>query len=247
MRLKRLLIKVFLLLVIPLFLVSVIPKINADAQPITYQPFNNLILLVDYNQDTILFYSRGTINSNGIITYVNNNNIVELDFDTPYSGTLEINNLYLIRRTGSEVLTEYIISYNEYLLMYGQGQYVLGYQSSLDNTTIEVYQNGYDAGYESGYNYGQEIGYDNGYSNGSADSFQDGYDNGYQQGLNEGALSDTQFDILSLLGSIFLFPFKVLAIGFDVEIFGVNIGQLITAVFLISLAFGIIAIIRGKQ
>lgn len=86
------------------------------------------------------------------------------------------------------------------------------------------------------------IGYGNGYDTGYLIGNQEGYNKGYQQAQDEMGGSVFANVFYSLLNT----PFKVIKDTFDLNIFGINLSQLIIAVFSMALVIWLIGKFKGK-
>lgn len=191
------------------------------------------ILYNIYEGRDIVFYE------NSDITYINNNvtsyNLLGWD-QTLYCVNAIIN--------GNNIIISDIYYYDEFLphvnnIYYSEG-YINGYNNGINENNDIQYNEGYNNGYNEGYNVGSSNGYNNGYNEG----LTIGYNNGYMEGQTS---SEDNFSLLSLLSLILMYPFKVIALGMDVNIFGVNVGGLIIGLLAIGLVIGLISIFRGGK
>ena len=87
------------------------------------------------------------------------------------------------------------------------------------------------------------IGYGNGYDTGYLLGNQEGYNKGYQQAQDEMGGSTFANMFYSLLNA----PFKVLKDTFDLNIFGINLSQMLVAIFSIVLVIWLIGKFKGKK
>lgn len=114
---------------------------------------------------------------------------------------------------------------------------VCSFYSSYDESFSTGFNSGFDAGYADGYYVGSAFGYSTGYDT--------GYDIGYDTGYNDAENAESpQMSFVSLLSSIFTFPYDLVKTAFDVDLFGVNISALILGIFALSLSFTAIALIK---
>ena len=205
-------------------------KTKAD----TFSP-NALIEVYAYNNFSYLAK---------LVGYINNGNITQSDINDTFTisnqevvpsslgvyvvvADIDIDN-YIIVIWNIATLNDYITTY-----------YNSGYNDGTQANNEIVYNQGYKQGFDDGEIVGSSLGLQNGY--------QEGYDYGYQVGYDSGLnaqLPNVQLSILSLLGTIFMFPFKLIAMGFDVNIFGINVGELLVFIMWTSLILGIVAILK---
>lgn len=106
--------------------------------------------------------------------------------------------------------------------------------------TDNTYQYGYDNGYSAGYNDGYSVGY----GDGSSSGYQIGYNDGYEQGA---AQDETAVVIFSGICSVALLPVNMFLGFMNFEVFGINIGGLVSAFLTIAIVVIIIRIITGKK
>ena len=228
---KRLLLG-FILLIISLFTLSFDLRASIDENDcnVIIKVFNYTnsytlckIVSVKNNSQWLLFDDNDTYRYDGLITNGVYYAVADYDIDTYYI------NIY-------EYWT--INDYNNYKFQDG---YNMGAQADNDS----VYNQGYNTGYNFAYSQQYGEAYNQGYAEGIADNQQNIYNQGYADG--EQVAAATQFNLLSLLGTIFMFPFKLVALGFDVEIFGVNVGALLIAIMVIGVVLGIVGIALGVR
>lgn len=123
--------------------------------------------------------------------------------------------------------------------------YTNGYDIGLSSTTSDAYSQGYSSGYTSGYNSGSsELNSQKNYYEGVIDS-QNQDIQYYQNIINSGSSPWGSFT--SLLGTIFLFPIRFFKEGFDVDLFGVNLGGFIVGVGILAISFLILGVIFGGK
>lgn len=140
--------------------------------------------------------------------------------------------------------------------------YNAGYEAGANSTNNEdIYQNGYQAGYQaglatqSGYNLGYNTGYDSGYevgyNAGNSAGYNSGYNAGnsagYDSGYSAGVESVNQYTFLNLIGAVIDAPIKAFTGLFNFDIFGVNIQNLLLAIFTLAVVVTIIKISLGGK
>lgn len=220
-------------------------KTNADS--IEYNEYNYLVNVYELNYDNDFYLFN-------VIASIQNNILIYVDGDnTGYAWKSDIDisqvGLYLVNASSLEpVLNFYyylqlnqVISYQTYIANVDNFAYTTGYS----NGFIDGNADGYDTGYDLGYNEGLESQSSSHYSDGYSNGYDTGYDLGYNAGINA-QIPQQQFSLFSLLGVIFLFPFKLLALGFDIDIFGVNVGGLMIGCIIIFFIMAIIGIAKSK-
>lgn len=235
-----------LLMLLLAFSISI--KTKADTyKEVDYEGYNYIVNVVDtnYQDDFVVFNIIASI-SNNIITYQNNS------FDNigyAWKSDMDINQLgvYLVHATTGEpqlgfayyyfANVDLITSYDLYIT---RANYQDGYNEGISN------QYSYGEGYQEGYNMGNQEGYDTGYTEGLGSGYDLGYDTGYNVGINT-QVPNQQLSIMNLLGLIFMYPFKLIGLGMDIELFGVNIGALILTLLVVGFVLGIIGIVRRKS
>lgn len=258
--------RVFLLVCTMLFLVGMVSyslffnvKVNASANvAITYEPFTDLFYVISYddNENVGTAYHRASINQTTyLLEWVNNDSIINL-----YGAyVFESNTMYLVKGSfdGSrdyDFESDYVIKYDEYLLMYYNNGYYSGYS---DGVAVNDYQDAYNSGYDNGYGVGYNANSSESYSRGYDDGYADGQylysygQQGYNQIFNAGKQAQLQEDIESeetglnlsfyhLLSTIVMFPYQVVKEGMNVDIFDINIGGVIIGLFMLSLVLFIV-------
>ena len=215
-----------------LLLAFAIPiKTNADTN---INEYNYLIKIYNYNSSLEVFHCKIVSSKvNNIWTIFDDNDTYYLEYNTTNPNNY-INTFYIIGEVNIEDYTLQMFSYLT-ISEYNQIYYNSGYDYGISESNPVVYDNGYNSGYDTGY----DTGYNEGFQSGN----DTGYDLGYNAGLNA-QLPNVQLSLLGLLGTIFMFPFKLIAMGFDVEIFGFNVGHLMIFFLWISFILGIIAILK---
>ena len=165
----------------------------------------------------IFFYLSLSIDIDGNINYT-------LPFVTLHLN--EINSLILY-----DDLSNYVSSLNQ--------SYSLEEVSFSPFVSVRIAPTHDDTWSNNSYNIGYGNGYDTGYLIGN----QEGYNKGYQQAQDEMGGSTFANMFYSLLNT----PFKVLKETFDLNVFGINLSQLLIAIFSIVLVLWLIGKFKGKK
>lgn len=98
------------------------------------------------------------------------------------------------------------------------------------------------------YSVGYEVGKNDGYQQGLTDGRQGGYQQGYADGYTEGASQDeTAVVIFTGILNVALLPINMFLQIFNFEVFGINIGGLVSAFLTVAIVVIIIRIITGKK
>lgn len=179
-----------------------------------------------------------------LVGYITNGNITQSDIND----TFTISNQAIVPSSLGVYVVEADIDIDNYVLViwrettlndYITTYYNQGYNDGTEANNDVVYNEGYKEGMKAGKIVGSSEGYQKGYNEG----YDYGHDVGYASGLNA-QMPNVQLSILSLLGTIFMFPFKLIALGFDVDIFGINVGELMVFILWTSLILGIVAVLK---
>lgn len=99
-----------------------------------------------------------------------------------------------------------------------------------------AYQNGYNEGWNAGNDYGFEQGYDNGYTHGYQDAE-----------INLDAQGSTALTIFTGIINVGLLPVNFFLNILNFEVFGINIGAIVTATMTVAIVIILIRIITGKK
>lgn len=211
------------------FVFSIKTKAVEDFSP------NALIEVYQYNQSEYLAK---------LVGYITNGNITQSDIND----TFAISNREIVPSSLGVYVVEADIDIDNYVIviwdMATLNDYITSYYNSGYNDGTQANNDVvYNEGYKEGYKNGKESGISQGYNDGYTEGHDTGYDLGYEAGLNA-QMPNVQLSILSLLGTIFMFPFKLIALGFDVDIFGINVGELMVFILWTSLILGIVAVLK---
>lgn len=110
------------------------------------------------------------------------------------------------------------------------------------------YDTGYDNGYADGHRDGWQSGYDTGADNSYSEQQEEWYTNGYIDGYNEGLNTDAS--MVLIFANIFQFamiPVNFFLKIFNVEVFGINVSGLVSALLTMSIIVILLKTILGNQ
>jgi len=123
---------------------------------------------------------------------------------------------------------------------------VLNFSYTNDTTEDPIYKyfipNYKQHEYTQDYVYSQ--GYNDGYNNGKGDGYQHGYNDGLRDGADYDDISLTIFTGILEVG---LLPVNVFLQLLNFEVFGINIGGLVTSLLTIAIVVIIIRVVTGKK
>lgn len=162
---------------------------------------------------------------------------------------VNVGNIYLIKGNLITAQDRYNVYSVTTLTIYNRvltsNMYNDGYSSGLDSNQTESWQQGYDTAitnleqtYLTALNTATQT-----YNDTIAS--KDAEIASLREQINSGTTSWGSFQ--SLLATIFLFPIKFFKEGFNVELFGVNIGGLIIGIGLIGITIALLGVILGKR
>ena len=216
---------------------------------------------IDDNQIAVLFYVR---NGGTDIVAADYGTFVNVDFtgNTQYN-SLAYNEVYIsevIQAYDSNNYLYYVIGslqsiepFNDYLNdQYNNAlseSYVNGYNTGINSNSTEIFNAGIDKGKNDQY----QIDYDN-FNNQIKvinDNHQIIVDDLTQQiaDLNE-QLDDNgavNLKLRTFLSYLFTFPIQFFKEGFNVDLFGVNIGGLIVGLMMFGITFTLLGVLLGKR
>lgn len=226
-----------------------LPNINFNAAENDFSDFNYVIYLesedveINYSYVKIIYLIEDdnsiSMYEYSTFTYINNNsssfNLLGMD-----------NTLFCVNAiiNGNNIIISDIAYFDIYINYLNDISFNSGYENGYNNGLNVNDNTQYNDGYNNGYNEGFNVGSNSGYSNGYNEGLTIGYNNGFMDGQ---VSNDDNFSLLSLLSIILMYPFKVIALGMDVNIFGINIGALIIGLLAIGLVVGIISIFKGGK
>lgn len=121
--------------------------------------------------------------------------------------------------------------------------YTLESETSYQLATSDVggyFQSGYQQGYNEGMAEGETAGETTGYNSG----YQDGYSAGYEEGFDT---DDTALTIFTGIINVGLLPVNFFLQILNFEVFGINIGAIVSATLTIAIVVIIIRVITGKK
>lgn len=107
--------------------------------------------------------------------------------------------------------------------------------------TSTDFTSGYDSGYYQGYQNGKNDGVIIGEEKANDKYYILGYQNGYDEGIKS---AEHPITISQVLESVIKIPSTIISEGFDFEILGINIGELIKTLIVVALAIFAISIFR---
>lgn len=97
----------------------------------------------------------------------------------------------------------------------------------------DSYASGYNSGYNIGYNEGYDLGYTINVENVATQKYQEGYTKGYDDGYHSNV--GEGLSVQNILYSIITMPSTIIKQGFDFDILGINVGNLIQTALVIGL------------
>lgn len=163
----------------------------------------------------------------------------------PYSDQIQINDSV----QGNELDLQFVFGSSNHTLT-TQPMYISGASmvsnfdpavkfENIEWSTIIRSSNSYSSG---------QADYQRGYNDGFTEGQQGGYQQGYADGYTEGATQDeTAVVIFTGILNVALLPINMFLQIFNFEVFGINIGGLVSAFLTVAIVVIIIRIITGKK
>lgn len=167
-----------------------------------------------------------------LVIEVYSNNSVIYTYDNSFSCVINNSITYPYQVSGfsnTPTAKQYLSSYNS----------TQGYNNGFNLGKQEGLTQGYNNGYSEGLNQGSEQGYNNGYNEGKSD----GYSQGYHDGSNNEFAKDGVKDLVNI---IFNAPYNIFNGFLNFEIFGVNLFNLLSFIFTLTLVGWIIALLMKR-
>lgn len=166
------------------------------------------------------------------LTYVSYTNNIEHTLDEWLDNNFMLSNIQRDTLHDSQVLKGAPLGAVTYYQQTTRSEFVY------NKTTTKkfAFHNWTDDGYNSGY--------DTGYSDGVSKGYQEGYSNGYTEADNQ---DSTALSIFTGIINVGLLPVNFFLNMLNFEVFGINIGAIVSATLTIAIVVIIIRVITGKK